>query len=144
MDHAEAQTAATALIAGTRDLSPIKLQEMLDCEPGIQSASLSTVDGRSISFVGEPYKGQAHRMGAISSSFLALSEAFTKEARIGGTQHTAVAGDSGTLITVRVPSRSREFVLSLCADPSINMAMALRFALDASERIAKAIDQAQR
>lgn len=141
MNHEQTHIDGKEPTSGIAAAHRIKLVDMLGDEPAILSASLSTVDGRSISFFGQPSTGQAQRVGAISSSFMGLSEAFTKETSIGGTLHAAIAGDSGTLITVRVPSNSRVFVLSLCADRSINMAMALRCALDASERIAKVLDQ---
>ena len=59
----------------------------------------------------------------------------------GGTTHAAVAADVGTVITVRVPSRSRTYVLSVCADSSTNMAIALRYALDTSTKVARLIDR---
>ena len=119
----------------------IKLHEVVQEEVGIRFVSLCSVDGRSISFMGEQFKGQAQRISAISSSLLGLSEAFTKESGLGGTMHAAVAADVGTVITVRVPSRSRTYVLSVCADSSINMAIALRYALDTSTKVAHVIDR---
>lgn len=127
--------------APVQGVSHLELHGVVQEEAGIRFVSLSTVDGRSIAFVGEPFRGQAQRLAAISSSFLGLSEAFTKESGLGGTLHAAVAADVGTVITVRVPSRSRAYVLSVCADSTTNMAIALRYALDTSTKVARLIDR---
>lgn len=119
------------------------LEKAIHKEPATIFLSLSTLDGRSLAFasVNKAIKGQ--RVAAITSSLMSLSEAFGREVLRGQCRYSAISTNFGPIVTIRVPAKSRQFALSLCADRTENMAMALRVAMDAAEGLAEIIDQSQ-
>jgi len=105
-------------------------------------ACLGTVDGRAFAYSGSNADDgkSAQRMAAISCSLLALSESFSKESIRSNCNHALVASDHGNIIVVRVPCRSRAYVISVGADASDIQAITLRRALDLSHDLASIID----
>lgn len=97
---------------------------------------IGTVDGHLVHFRSrDPHVG-ADRIAAISSSVLALNETFGKESLASGAIYSLVVTHHGAVVTVRVASGSRRYALSLAADASETVALALRNALDAAEAVA--------
>lgn len=126
--------------AELREVGDAILSKYLARDPGLIFASLSTTDGRSVAFADKLSRtAMVHRIAAMTASFLALSESFAKEALAARCTHGLVAIELGTLVVVRVPTEKKLHTMSLCADSTLNTAMALRAALDAAEELAKAL-----
>ncbi len=119
------------------------LTGLVSSAPSVLGAVVATVDGRAFAHASHvDHEFDPARVAAISSSLLALSESFSREALQCQAQHTSIATSRGTLVVVRVPSRTRAHALCLWADSSENFAMTLRFALDTATRIAEMLDAA--
>ncbi len=118
------------------------LEALLRRTPSILFACLSTVDGRAVAHAsgGRPMVPQ--RVAAITTSLLSLSESFAKEVLRGTCLHTTITIDHGTVVAVRVPSKAKTYALSVCADRGDNLAMTLRWTLDAAAELARVMDQA--
>ena len=117
------------------------LEAMLRNSPGTLAAVIGTADGRAFAHAGQPgHQVEAPRIAAIASSLLALSESFSGEALRSRAQYNSIATPHGTIVIVRVPTRTRAHVLCLWADKSENFAMALRVALDCAAQTAALID----
>ncbi|MCW8194587.1 hypothetical protein F6455_07290 [Proteobacteria bacterium 005FR1] len=130
--HADAQQQACEAL----------LERLIDRQPCGIFASLTTIDGRSFAFATKHGEIQGQRVAAVSSSLLALSEAFGREILKGECSYTAIATTHGFIVTVRVPSRLKQHALSFCTDTSENMAIAMRLTFDTAEGLAKILDQA--
>ncbi len=104
-------------------------------------ACLGTVDGRLWSFSSGNEASAPERLAAISSSSLALCEAFARETLRSRCQYQLVATEHGAIVTVRVPSRSQAFALSIGTDASAVVAIALRVALDTASELAAVLDR---
>lgn len=101
---------------------------------------LSTVDGNSYAHSGSRDDIKPERIAAMTSSLLSLSETLSNEASQGKCAYNAISTEFGSIVTVRVVTKARLHVLSLCADLSTNMAMVMRLAFDTSEKLAKILD----
>lgn len=123
-----------------------KCQGLLDTlvqrEVALKFATMCTLDGRSYAHASSGSHPQPERVGAVTSSVLGLSEAFAREAALGGSSYTAISTAQGSIVTVRVPSRVPRYALSICADPTQNMGATLRSALDTADAVARVIDSA--
>lgn len=118
------------------------LEARLAEQERIGSAVLCTVDGRAFAHALRNAGGlQPARMAAIASSLLALSESFARESIQGRAQYASIATDNGSIVIVRIPSRTRMHALCVSADADETFAMALRFALDSASQLAALIDQ---
>lgn len=109
--------------------------------PALRFACLSRVDGRAFAHAAARDKMAAASVSAITCSLLALAESFAKEALKAPCSYSAIATERGSIVLVRVPTRHRAFALSIGADESELMAMALRSALDTAESLARVLDQ---
>ncbi len=118
------------------------LEKLLKRTPSVLYACLSTVDGRAVAHVAREREIPPQRVAAITTSLLSLSESFAKELLRGTCLHTTIAVDHGTVVAVRVPSLKKTYALSVCADRGDNMAMTLRWTLDAANEMARVVDQA--
>ena len=105
-------------------------------------ACLGTVDGRAFAFASSQHDDDkmAQRMSAISCSLLALSESFSRESLRSNCTHAFAATEHGNIIVIRIPCRSRAYVLSVGADNSDIQAAILRRALDLSHDLGRLID----
>lgn len=125
---------------GARSASLQCLENLLGRAPALRFASLSTTDGRPFATAISHSNVDAHRVAAMTSSLLALSESFSREALRSNCTHSTISTQHGVIVTVRVPSARRMFVLSIGSDSSEMMAMVLRQALDTAEKIAGILD----
>lgn len=123
-------------------VDPLRLQEsearlraVLAHHAGLQFACLGSVDGRVVSFVGNSGLNP-QRMAAITSSSLGLSESCAREAFRSRSLYSVVVAEHGAVVTVRVPSPSARYAVSLGADGSETLALLLRRALDTSTALA--------
>lgn len=114
------------------------LRGLIAQSPAVVFASLSAVDGRLVAAASGPTRSDVdpQRVSALTSSLLALSESFAREVRGGRCSHATVSMEVGSVVTVRVPTSRQLHVLSVCADQSANLAMALRWTLDTAKKIA--------
>ena len=127
-------------------LDAIKVQvdghgkSLVSANPAITFFCLATVDGRSISFVTPLGDLIGVHISAITSSMLALCESFSKEALRSRSQYSLTSSEHGVIVVVRVPCKTKAFVVSLATDSSESAAMALRLALDSATAVGKLID----
>lgn len=110
--------------------------------PGILHAVAGWTDGRHFcNAVRDGKRTQSPpRITAISSSLLALSESFARETLAGRASYSSISTDLGSIVIVRVPSRTQSLALCLAVDKSESFAMALRFALDTAAEMATVVD----
>ena len=111
--------------------------------PHVCIASLSTTDGRALAFAIGRGAADPQRIGAMASSSLALAESFARETLRSTCNYSLVATAHGVIVTVRVPSTRRLHVLTIAADDSEMLAIALRNAIDLADGLAAILDQAQ-
>lgn len=123
-----------------RKVCELRLQALLRRSDGLRFACLGTVDGRAWAFERRLGATDSARLSAISSSLLALCETFAREALSSRCQYNVINAEHGVVVTVRIPSRSSRFALSLGADDSETLAMVLRYALDAAQELAVVLD----
>ena len=126
----------------TRATCQSLLEALLAEQASVAFACLGTVDGRAYAYAGADAATAASRFSAITCSLLALSESFSKEALRSNCNHSAVSTDHGNIVIVRVPSASRAYALSVCADGSDLLATTLRRTLDTAARLAEILDRA--
>lgn len=119
------------------------LEKVLQKAPATVFVSLTSLDGRSLAFASANEQVKGQRVAAISSSIMSLSEAFGREILNGQCTYNAISTNFGSIVTIRVPSKSQQYALSVCADRSENMAMTLRITMDTAEGMAEIIDQRQ-
>lgn len=112
------------------------LQAFFATSPAMELVSLCYVDGRPLATVGEAPPNHVARVAAMASSFLALSEAFAKEASHGRCSYATITSTQGLLVAVRVPSPKKLHVLCAAARRSDNLAMLLRRTLDCADSLA--------
>ena len=118
----------------TQKVCTRELDRLLQVAPEIIFANLSLLDGRTYA-MSSLDQVDPQRVAALSSSLFALCESFAREVRGGRCSHVAVSMERGFLVTVRVPTEPGRYTLSLFVDNSANLAMALRWALDAAKKL---------
>ncbi|MGB4343133.1 MAG: roadblock/LC7 domain-containing protein [Moraxellaceae bacterium] len=114
-----------------------ELQRVLVKHRSVFFVNLASVDGRPYAHATASRAADRQRISALTSSLLGLSESYAKEVAGGRCRYTALAMDEGTVVTVRVPTRSLRFALSVGADDSENLATVLRAALDTATNLAR-------
>jgi len=107
----------------------------------LRVASLCTADGRAFAFSCAQDDADSHRVAAIASSLLALSESFSREVLRSACKYSLISTDHGVIVTVRVPNARRTHALSIATDSSEMLALVLRHALDAAASLATILDQ---
>lgn len=115
------------------------LQAFFATSPAMELVSLCYVDGRPLATIGEASRDQAERVAAMASSFLALSETFSKETSHGRCSYATITSAQGLIVAVRVPSPRPLYVLCAAASRSDNLAMVLRRTLDCAESLASVL-----
>lgn len=118
------------------------LELLLKRSSALRFACLGTADGRLLASVNADAQSNGERIAAMTSSLLALSESFAKDALRGHCNYSVVATDHGSIVVVRVPHVGRGYMLSVGADGSELMALTLRAALDTAERLSRIIADA--
>lgn len=113
------------------------LEKLLSEDSSAVFACLSTVDGNDYAHALSRNDIKPERLAAITSSLLSLSETLSKESARGQCFYNVISTEFGCIVTVRVMSKDRLHIFSLCADLSANMAMVLRLAIDTSNKLAK-------
>lgn len=116
-----------------------RLQAFFASSPAMELVSLSYVDGRPLATIGEASPDHALRVAAMASSFLALSETFSKEKQHGRCSYATITSAQGLIVAVRVPSPRPLYVLCAAASRSDNLAMILRRTLDCADELATAL-----
>lgn len=115
------------------------LQALIEASPGVLGSVVAWADGRVLAHAGHPdHRFDPARAAAVASSLLALSESFARESLGSPATHCSIATALGTLVLVRIPGRAH--VLCIWTDRSENLAMTLRYALDAGERLAATLE----
>lgn len=117
------------------------LRSRLDGNSGVLGAVMATLDGRAFAHAFRPgVDMQAPRIAAVSSSLLALSESFSKEALGSAAKYNSTVTEQGNIITVRVGGHVKQYILCVWTEDSENFAMALRFSLDSAKELASVVD----
>lgn len=128
---------AVSTVANLQGACEAELQRVLDKHRSIFFVNLASVDGRPYAHATSNRTADRQRISALTSSLLGLSESYAKEAAGGRCRYTVVAMEEGTVVTVRVPTRSLRFALSVGADDSENLATVLRAALDTANSLSR-------
>lgn len=124
--------------AKSQERCSARLDELLAQSSALIFACIGTADGRLVA----ARRGDGARTAAMTSSLLALSESFAKEALRSPCMYSTIVTRHGCIVTVRIPSDRRSHVLSVGADATETLAMVLRHALDAAAQLAEIIDSA--
>lgn len=115
--------------------SEARLRAVLAHDAALQFACLGSVDGRVVAFAGSGGLSP-QRIAAISGASLGISETCAREAFRSKSLYSVVVAEHGAVVTVRVPSASARYAVSLGADSSETLALLLRRALDTSTALA--------
>jgi predicted regulator of Ras-like GTPase activity (Roadblock/LC7/MglB family) len=116
------------------------LKSLLERSPALRFACLGTADGRTFAHAAIEGVTGPERIAAMTSSILALSESFAKDALRGNCNYSVVSTQHGSIIVVRVPVTRGSFMLSVGSDGSELVALTLRAALDEAERLVAILD----
>lgn len=120
----------------TRAHAQALLEDVLKRSGSLRFACFGTADGRLFAAASAEAHSTGERVAAMTSSLLALSESFAKDALRSTCTHSVVSTQHGAIVVVRVPHAGRGYMLSLGSDGSEVMALTLRTALDAADRLA--------
>lgn len=125
----------------TVELCTQVLRSRMDGNSGVLGAVMSTLDGRAFAHAFRAGVDiEAPRIAAVASSLLALSESFSKETLSSAAKYNSTVTERGNIITVRVGSRTQQYILCVWTENSENFAMALRFSLDTAKELAMVTD----
>lgn len=117
------------------------LASLVEKAPALRFASVALVDGRSFAHANSAsHDADPQRSAALMSSLLGLVESFSREALGSKALYNSTATEHGSIVMVRVPTRTKMHTLCICADASDNLAMTIRTALDTAAHIALLID----
>ncbi|MBN8741714.1 MAG: hypothetical protein BGP24_16585 [Lysobacterales bacterium 69-70] len=119
-----------------------ELNALLGRLPALRFASLSTVDGRAVLAAGRLTDTAVERVAAVSSSLLALGEAFARETAGSAYRHTTITADDGLIVVARVPSSRQRLALAVGCDHGGNLALLLGCALDSAAALTRIVDRA--
>lgn len=117
-----------------------ELKRLLEKHPSIFFITLASVDGRSYAHVNGASQSDPQRIAAMTSSLLGLSESYAREASASRCRYSVVAMENGSVVTVRIPTRSLRFALAIGATDMENLATVLRAALDGAAALAKILE----
>lgn len=117
-----------------------ELKRLLEKHPSIFFISLASVDGRSYAHVNGASESDPQRIAAMTSSLLGLSESYARESSKSRCRYSVVAMENGSVVTVRIPTRSLRFALAIGATDKENLATVLRAALDGAAALAKLLE----
>jgi len=117
------------------------LTHLVERSPAVLFASIATMDGRSYAYSNAISSGaNPQRAAAITSSLMSLADSFSREALESAAKYHCIATEEGSIVIVRVPSRTRAHTLCLCSDASESLGMTIRAALDAADALAATFD----
>lgn len=134
-------TPAAAAASNIQLKCEAELKRLLDKHPSIFFISLASVDGRSFAHVYGVQKSDGQRIAAMTSSLLGLSESYAREACASRCRYSVIAMEAGSVVTVRIPTKSLRFALAIGASDMENLATILRAALDGSAVLARLLEQ---
>lgn len=117
-----------------------ELELLLKKHPSIFFISLASVDGRSFAHAQGNQASDPQRIAAMTSSLLGLSESYAREASRSTCRYSVVAMENGSVVTVRIPTKSLRFALAIGATDMENLATILRAALDGAATLAKLLE----
>lgn len=117
-----------------------ELERLLEKHPSIFFITLASVDGRSYAHVNGASQSDPQRIAAMTSSLLGLSESYAREANASRCRYSVVAMENGSVVTVRIPTKSMRFALAIGATDMENLATILRAALDGAATLAKLLE----
>lgn len=140
--HQHADVVAERAAGAKRELSGTirtHFELLLQRNPALKFVCLCTADGVLVEHESINQSMQADRIAAMTSSALALSESFSKEALLAGCNYSVIYSDAGSIVMVRVPAKNGAYTLSVGSDSSAVLAATLRTALDTAQRISTAI-----
>lgn len=114
-----------------------RLQELAQNTASLSAVCLSTLDGKVRAFAAAASEPTGARVAALSSSFLALADAFAKDVLQGSSRYTVVVTEHGTICSARVPIGKNSLALSIATDSTETVALALRLTLDTAEELSR-------
>lgn len=115
------------------------LQACLNVQGDVDVLSVSSVDGRNVACV-QRGNLQPARIAALSATLMSVSESLAKEVAGGGVDHALLSLRQGVVVSRRLNDRTGIFTLSLIGRGSINLALALRTAIDVSDALVAEIE----
>ncbi|MGH8492162.1 MAG: roadblock/LC7 domain-containing protein [Moraxellaceae bacterium] len=133
-------TAPASAGSNLRAQCEAELRRLLEKHPSIFFISLASVDGRSYVHVQGATQSDAQRIAAMTSSLLGLSESYARETSQSRCRYSVVAMESGSVVTVRIPTKNLRFALAIGASDMENLATILRAALDGASTLAALLE----
>ena len=88
-----------------RDAALQKLQSLIDANPGIKLAVITSSDGFEVA--AWPVKPVSQRIAAMSSSLQALSEAIAREAGLKDSRSLVIESENGTIVVLGLTTTPR-------------------------------------
>lgn len=115
------------------------LEGWLGRHPDIDVLSVSSVDGRNVVCI-QRGEFQPGRIAALSATLMSVSESLSREVGGEGVDHALLALKQGVVVSRRLADRTGIFTLSLFGSTQLNLALALRAAIDVADVLVGVID----
>lgn len=111
------------------------IETLVSTTAGVGSAAVVTGDGFEVASMLRA-DISADRLAAMASSLLALSEAIAKELVKQPCRNVIVEAKGGSLVTIRIPSRQHELLISVLCNEASSLGSVLYATRDAARRLA--------
>lgn len=121
----------TALIEAARQ----QIRELMVAVPGIDSVLLSSTDGFELAAVHKRASLEGGKLAAVSSSILALVDAFLGEINLTGCQSLTLEADNGKALIAAVPAPNHPMLLVVVTSSNVLLGHVLHSVRHAIQRL---------
>lgn len=118
----------------------VPISELLLEVSGVQSVLLATTDGFEVSMASYKKDFDSAKLAAVSSSILAMVQAFVGEIRLQGCQSMILDAENGKAFIYAIPCKNHPMVMVVLTQTTVLMGQLLHAMRDCSNRLQK-IDQ---
>ncbi len=112
------------------------LDTLVSQTAGIDSAAVVTGDGFEVASVLREDLS-VEKLAAMASSLLALSEAVASEMGMQRCQYVIVDTESGSVVTLRIPTRAHELLLCVLCGDGVSLGSVLYATRDSARALAR-------
>lgn len=118
----------------------VPISELLLEVSGLQSVLLATTDGFEVATSTYKKDFDSAKLAAVSSSILAMVQAFVGEIRLQGCQSMILDAENGKAFIYAIPCKNHPMVMVVLAKTNVLMGQLLHAMRECSEKLQK-IDQ---
>ena len=117
------------------------IQELMAAVPGIQNVILASTDGFELCSAQRDTQVQGSKLAAVSSSILALVQAFLGEIQFTGCQSMTLEAENGKAIIAAVNSVNHPMLLVITTSKSVLLGHLLHSLKACTQQLARADQQ---